>query len=261
MKHTLNKSVIVFSIIFLSIAAHAQDDRQNASLPVIGSKVLWSLSEATGWIKNNEGQWLEGKNVIYERHLSAVDKSSFNEGKNILGKDNFIKYELRDITIGGIDFLLLTKGIIESGYDYPSTKGGWKPLKGVYYLVFKKGKAKVKQHDYEPKAVSYTAECYFRGLVDLKEGYLEKIALNIAESDRENPDFKKAGITVDFRLDYKLLTDGKMCRFHLFADARDWDMQPEGHVGFIHDHANRLQDYYFECPKEKLDELLKYLSK
>lgn len=104
MKRYLNKSIVVFSMIFLSIVALAQEDRQNASLPIIGNKVLWSLSDATGWIKNNEGQWLEGKNVIYERHLSSADKSVLTQGKNILGKDNFIKYELRVITIEGIDF-------------------------------------------------------------------------------------------------------------------------------------------------------------
>lgn len=90
MKHTLNKSTLYVCMIFLNIVAHAQDDRQNASLPVIGNKFLWSLSEATGWVKNSEGQWLEGKNVIYERHLSAADKSVFTQGKNILGKDNFL---------------------------------------------------------------------------------------------------------------------------------------------------------------------------
>lgn len=260
MNRNINKGIIFIGIILISFSSAAQDDRQNASLPIIGDKILWSLAEATGWIKNSEGQWLEGKNIIYEKHLSASDKSKFTEGRNILGKDNFIKYELRNISIGGIDFLLFTKSITESGYDYPSTKMGWKPLKGVHYLVIKKKEATTKQNTFDTKALSYEAPCYFRGLVDLKEGYLDKIALNIAESDQQNPEFKKLGITVDFMLYYKLLTDGKTCRFHVFANGIESAMQPKERVSVINDHAIAMQDYYFECPKEKLDGLLQLIS-
>jgi hypothetical protein len=256
MNSYINKLMMLMSVLLVSMTIHAQDDRQNASLPVIGEKVLWSLTEATGWIKNNEGQWLEGKNIIYEKHLSAANKSVLSEGKNILGKDNFIKFEVRDINIAGKDFFIITKVLTESAYDYPSTHLGWKARKMVYYFVFQKGKAKSKVNDYDPKALTYSSNGYFVGLIGYDADYLNKIALDIAEVDRSDPAFRKNGINTNFQIEYKLLSDGKACRFQIMPHT----FQPSERVEYIHDHASIFQDYYFECPKEKLDRLLQLIS-
>ncbi len=101
--------VALATVTLFSLPVQAQSERTNSALPVFSDAVVWSLNKATGWIKNSEGQWLEGQNKVQRKAMSIDDKDEWEKEINSVGLDNFIQYEIREMAFAGIGFLLFTK--------------------------------------------------------------------------------------------------------------------------------------------------------
>ena len=94
--NTLNKFLIVFLLLF-NVICYCQN-RTNDNLPLISKDNKGILLQAKGWLKNQYGEWISRNNKI-PNDLSIENKSIDNFQHYSLGKDNFISYQIKDISI------------------------------------------------------------------------------------------------------------------------------------------------------------------
>lgn len=249
---------------FIPMLLFAQADRTNDELPVIADKPVWVLTKATGWMKNYEGQWLEGKNLIPKHNLSSTNKESWKAGINAVGKDNFKKIEVRDMTFAGQKLLILLKYLDDGYFDYPKLGTGWKPLPMIRYYVLKKNETKPKAYDLEPAYQNYTMETYFLGLVPDTGNALQQIKTSIAYLHKNNDQLLKFGSVTKLRLFYTTLKDGTTCRFHFHTVSGNeyFDTYPYGSALEYNSPTHvPVAQYYFECPKASMTGFIDLIQK
>ena len=73
------KHIIFVSMIIFFSGNLAAQERVSAKLPEISSTVLWSINKATGWVFNEEQQWIEGHNKIEVSKVSVSKKEEWNK--------------------------------------------------------------------------------------------------------------------------------------------------------------------------------------
>ncbi len=106
-------------------AVYSQD-RVNKKLPKISSQIFGTLTSATGWLNNPEGQWIFRKNRIV-KNLNNSFKSIIDYEENGLGIDNFIFYQLRKILINDTSYYILIKKSNSGYYRYATIREDWTP--------------------------------------------------------------------------------------------------------------------------------------
>ena len=111
----MNKLVLITVMFSFSISVFSQD-RKNAKLPVIQNQILASLTNATGWLLKDDGQWISRKNripfKIENQFKSLIDYEFYALGDN---QQNFISYEIRNIEIKDtLNYILIKK--FKDGY-------------------------------------------------------------------------------------------------------------------------------------------------
>lgn len=125
-------------IIIFSLSGQSQE-RINAVLPKISATASSKLTVATGWLKNEDGQWISRKNRIPSKieneYKQLIDYERYELGEN---GENFISYELRDISINDSIFCILTKRYNDGYYKYESINEGWTKNQSIDYYVFLK---------------------------------------------------------------------------------------------------------------------------
>lgn len=125
-------------IIIISMSVQAQE-RVNAVLPKISATVSSKLTVATGWLKNEDGQWVSRKNRIPFRieneYKQLIDYEKYALGEN---GENFISYELSDISINDSIYCILIKKYNDGYYKYESINEGWTKNQSIDYQVFSK---------------------------------------------------------------------------------------------------------------------------
>ncbi len=102
-------------MLFIMIIGNAQD-RVDAALPKINKTVIGKLNLAKGWTQNTAGKW--------------------DYRTNKLEDDNFLYYELHDVTIGGTNHSILIQKYTTGYYEYPNIKEGWHETIAIKYFVF-----------------------------------------------------------------------------------------------------------------------------
>lgn len=216
MKH-LRKTLTVATLILVFLNLHlAAQDRENKNLPAISQTVLWTLTEATGWIKGSDGQWLSGKNKIQCLDLSSGDAERFEKDINIVGLDNFSKWEARDITVEGKPFLILIKNYKVADYEYPEFKKGLKIVPKVTFAVIKKNGSKYSPKN--PKGPVYESSLYYWGTVKNSANLFNDIGISINKMSEKNPWISTSeGTSRTLHIYYKVLDDPTKSRF--FTDA------------------------------------------
>lgn len=255
----------LFLVLCLPKNLFAQDDRVNHSIPVIGDTALWTIKKATGWMKSEEGQWLEGNNKIQKYRVSVNNKAEWETGINAAGKDNFIKMEARSITIGGVDLLLILKYTKDGNFETPVLEKGWRPMETVKYFVVKKGATQAKAFDDKSDYKTFDMKIYFNGYVENTPDALKKIASAIAAVDAGEPLYKELGSNGSIMLYYGDLKDGKSCRF--FMRMNKGGMQPydtfprQPELEYSSPWVRPVEHYYYECPKEGMTGLIDLIKK
>lgn len=270
-RHRWLKPVVTFLLFVLSLPQllFAQEDRINANLPVIGDTALWTLKQATGWMKNAEGQWIEGKNKIQKYKMSVSNKEEWNVGINATGKDNFTFIEARDMKFAGMDFLIIIKHLKDGKFKNPTIYAGWEPLDMVRYYVVKKNDTRPMKYEHEENYKDYEIVTYFLGAILDGKDLLDRIKLAISATDQRVPDLKKFGNATSLRLLYTELSDGKSVRFHFHTKSENpggnelVDVYPYGGFGEYHNYASHIPigNFYYECPKENMAGLIDLIQK
>ncbi|AIN75116.1 hypothetical protein SAMN02745938_11179 [Flavobacterium psychrophilum DSM 3660] len=132
------KRLLQIMIIIFSVSAYTQE-RVNAVLPKISATVSSKLTIATGWLKNEDGQWISRKNripfKIENKFKQLIDYEKYALGEN---GENFISYELRDININDSIYCILIKRYNDGYYKYESINEGWTKNQSIDYHVFLK---------------------------------------------------------------------------------------------------------------------------
>ena len=133
----MNKSLLIMAFALFATFAFAQD-RVSATLPQISAIAKGRINEATGWLQNDNGEWLSRKNKI-PTNLSGKDKILLDYQHDGLGenRENFIYLELRDVTINDSTYTILIKKHKDGYYKYESIHEGWVPQTSIIYYVFK----------------------------------------------------------------------------------------------------------------------------
>jgi hypothetical protein len=250
--------ISVFIALSLKVTDSFSQERENKPLPVIAKTALWTLTEATGWVISADGQWLSAKNKIECYGLNSTEKTGFTKGRNAVGIDNFAAWEARDITIGGKDFLLITKSLTTGWY-----KNRYLPdfstIDKTIFMVVKKNSAKLEKKS-DDTLPHYKLHLYYYGAVENGINSLAEISANVNASYIRDPEFNNVGTDNDLTIYYAENKDPKNCRFFALATT---DAVPPGKLllPFYTDFLVKgewinFNKAYFELPTAKFAGLL-----
>lgn len=132
------KNIYLFLVFFFTTTAVFAQDRVNATAPKINRIAKGKLTEAVGWLQNDAGKWVSRKNKIpaniEEEYKSLIDFESDGLGEE---RENFIYYEVRDITINDSVYGILIKKFKDGYYKYESINKGWMPQTSISYGIFR----------------------------------------------------------------------------------------------------------------------------
>lgn len=128
-------SLIIFVI--CSFLNSFSQERINSEQPSINKNLVFTLNQATGYLKNESGKWISKQNRIPFRLEPQFEKLSNSEvyslGEN---NENFIKYEFRKININDTIYNLFIRYYKSGFYEYKSIKKGWNYIKSLDFYVF-----------------------------------------------------------------------------------------------------------------------------
>ena len=103
----------------------------------ISDQIKGQLTTAKGWLFNPEGQWISRQNKI-PSYIENKYKLTIDYEDNGLGIDNFIFYQLREITIEDSTYIILIKKYKDGEYKFPTIKKNWINYNSVIFYVFSK---------------------------------------------------------------------------------------------------------------------------
>jgi len=130
------KKMIFIVLVMIPVLSFGQE-RVNKSLPSISKQISWQLNKATGWILNPEEQWVSRSNRIPES-IENQFKSLIDYNEHGLGTDNFISYQLREISIQDSMHYIFIKRYKDGDYKYPAIEEGWYNYNSALFFVFRK---------------------------------------------------------------------------------------------------------------------------
>jgi hypothetical protein len=129
------KKITLIALLHITLLTFSQN-RVNEQLPII-SQLNGILNISTGWLKNESGQWISSKNKI-PNDLGENQKLLGNYEKYSIGVDNFISFEIRDITINGETYALILKKYRDGFYRYETIEKDWLPNNSYKFYVLDK---------------------------------------------------------------------------------------------------------------------------
>ncbi len=129
----MRKIFIILISFFFSFALYSQEiERFESNLPVI-SEIRALLSEASGWVLQDNGSWLSKKNKIMlynaEQNLNADQLQE-------LGIQNFDQLELREVLIGDEQYAVLTIKYTGGYFEFPALRQNFHKTENAHYIVF-----------------------------------------------------------------------------------------------------------------------------
>ncbi len=111
-------------------------ERPRKEIPLI-TDVISTLDKAEGWMLQNNGEWISGKNQIpYKNYAHNKSKA----GRYSLGKENFDHISLRSITINNVIYSILLIYGEDGEYEFPVLEEKWNDYKTLTYYVFEESK-------------------------------------------------------------------------------------------------------------------------
>lgn len=110
--------------------------RSVADLPMI-SETRSLLELATGWILQDNGEWLSAQNQIPWKD-PAFNRSK--KGSYKLGKENFINLEVRDVLINNEMYAVFILRFKTGWYEFPMLMESWHKQTAISYFVCKLSK-------------------------------------------------------------------------------------------------------------------------
>jgi len=108
-------------------------ERSMSNLPLI-SETRSFIEKATGWMLQDNGEWLSAENRI------PYKKAEYNRSSKAyykLGKENFQILELRDVMLNNELYAIFIIRFKTGWYEFPILMDGWHKQEGLSYFVFK----------------------------------------------------------------------------------------------------------------------------
>lgn len=137
--NNIRKYSLITVLVLIASGLFAQsNERKKANLPVI-TEALSVLEKAEGWTLQDNGIWIKGNNYIPN---SNADVNRTNDPENKLGRHNFKSIELREVLIGGEQYLVMLMFSKGGKFEFETLREGWKSYDNVGYYVFKASKLK-----------------------------------------------------------------------------------------------------------------------
>ncbi len=112
---------------------NCEEDKSELMNFSILSPVQSSITDATGWARQDNGRWVSSHNRI---PFTDEKTSKSKNPKRKLGQDNFIAIELRKIMIKDKQFNVLVKKYHDGEFEFPILQEEWKDFNSLDYYVF-----------------------------------------------------------------------------------------------------------------------------
>lgn len=192
-------------------------ERVNYQLPKIGKVVLGKLETATGYVYNPEGQWISRKNriptYIENQFKSLIDYEAYG-----LGIDNFIQYQIREITINQEHWIILLKKYRSGYYRYRSIQKGWTPHNSISYFVFSKEDFNSISTFQNSEQQFFKVKLYVDGTIDLlnEATYISDIEKAVGKSVKDEIKSKN-----EIVFQFALYKQKKIAQFQIYS----WDTE------------------------------------
>ncbi len=151
----MRRSVLIFLGFFLTLSVMAQYpvqsegetaqqrkqtqlsskeiERSMSNLPMV-SETRSILLEATGWVLQDNGEWISAENKIPYKLVA------YNESRKAfykLGKENFTSLEIRDVVVDNELYVIFIIRYKTGWYEFPILMDNWHSQAALSYFVFK----------------------------------------------------------------------------------------------------------------------------
>jgi len=127
--------ITILSVFFFDLQSQSPE-RPKREIPLL-SEVVSSLDNATGWILQNNGEWVSERNKI---PFKEYNLNKIKRGRYQLGKENFNVIEIRSVTIKDVVYSIIIIKYEDGKYDFPLLEERWQGFKNLKYYAFKESK-------------------------------------------------------------------------------------------------------------------------
>jgi len=122
----MKKVLLINVLLILTFSSVQSQDRVNREIPTVIKKSE-KLLEATGWKLNDNGQWIDNKNVICDK--KCPDYWISHESSN------FLWIQMIQISYKSQKYYVLLRESESGVFKYPNIQREWIPEKRTYYIV------------------------------------------------------------------------------------------------------------------------------
>jgi len=127
--------IIILSVFVFDLKSQSPE-RPKREIPLL-SEVVSTLDNATGWILQNNGEWVSDKNKI---PFKEYNLNKIKRGRYQLGRENFTIIEIRSVTIKDVVYSIIIIKYEDGKYDFPLLEERWQSFKNLKYYAFKESK-------------------------------------------------------------------------------------------------------------------------
>jgi len=127
--------IIILSVFVFDLKSQSPE-RPKREIPLL-SEVVSTLDNATGWILQNNGEWVSDKNKI---PFKEYNLNKIKRGRYQLGRENFTVIEIRSVTIKHVVYSIIIIKYEDGKYDFPLLEERWQSFKNLKYYAFKESK-------------------------------------------------------------------------------------------------------------------------
>ena len=241
-------------LLFLCLAINTfifSQERVNKKLPQISSKIYGQLQSAIGWLNNPEGQWISRKNRI-PKYLTNDFKILVDYEKYALAIDNFISYEIRQITISDTTYNILIKQSKGGYYRYPKIQQDWIKTYDAYYWILDSADLNNLETIKIDSTQTLKIPVLLSGIIDNKFSYsslLTDIKLDVIKNWGNNKALMK--YEQNLCINIKVLSKNEACRFFIYEYSNLHGDYIWGLPGFddekvVKNSESNLSKFYFE---------------
>lgn len=199
------KKLLLGALLLLSMLVFCQD-RQIMKLPSIKESNGRILTNATGWSFCN-GKWNSGLNKIPKIEESNTEI------------DNFISYEIRDININDIDYLLLIKKEKSCWWDYPNIHSGYHSnIDGQWFVIDKEQFKNIKVNDDVNNIIEF--KCIYSGEFDnsyYRRSWIDKICMDKIKKEINESLYKSENSTETLVFHLIFIKSKNIVRFQIYS--------------------------------------------
>lgn len=250
MKEKLAFIIIFFFAVFLVCGQTPERSEKEESLL---SDVVSVLDKATGWMLQNNGEWVSEKNKIPFKDYKL---NKTNRGKYGLGMENFEEIVVRQAVVESTVYSVLIIKYTDGKYEFPVLEQNWEEFDALKYYVFNEAHWNLVFPDSiifnKPYAVNLNLLC--SGTIDSynEKTYLFEIENNIQKAVYLN---EKSLTNLIFAV-YPVNLDGKkFIRFKFYETIN----KREIYVKYLlrHNWHKLFRNYYYEV---KFDDFREFVE-